>query len=57
MAIVAPVVNQDVIKKMFMPVVMTLASDPIANIRMNVAKTIQAIYPVSKGTPEIEVTL
>jgi serine/threonine-protein phosphatase 2A regulatory subunit A len=29
-----------------LPTVVTLASDPVANVRFNVAKTLQRIYPV-----------
>ncbi len=31
---------------MMLPTVVTLASDPVANVRFNVAKTLQRIYPV-----------
>lgn len=41
MSALCSVLNVDVIKKMFLPVMMTLANDPIPNIRINVAKTIQ----------------
>lgn len=40
MATLAPVLNADVIKKMFLPVVVALSTDKIPNIRMNVAKTL-----------------
>lgn len=41
MAALAPVLNADIIKRMFLPVLATMAQDPVPNIRMNVAKTIQ----------------
>jgi len=31
---------------MMLPTVITLGSDPVANVRFNVAKTIQRILPV-----------
>jgi serine/threonine-protein phosphatase 2A regulatory subunit A len=54
MAIISPALNADVIKKMFLPVLITLSSDKIANIRMNCAKTIQAMHSVIKGS-DVEV--
>lgn len=36
----APTINADIIKKMFIPVIIQLSTDKIANIRMNTAKTI-----------------
>lgn len=55
MAIVAPALTADVIKKMFLPVIQTLSTDKIANIRMNCAKTIMTMYSVVKGNADIEV--
>jgi serine/threonine-protein phosphatase 2A regulatory subunit A len=40
MGALSSVLPPDVIRKMFLPVLVTLSQDPIANIRMNVAKTI-----------------
>jgi hypothetical protein len=40
MAALSSVLPPDVIKKTFLPVLSSLASDPVPNIRMNVAKTI-----------------
>ena len=41
MSALAPVLNADAIKKMFLPVLATMAHDPVPNIRMNVAKALQ----------------
>ncbi len=38
--------GQDITQRMMLPTVVTLASDPVANVRFNVAKTLQRIYPV-----------
>jgi serine/threonine-protein phosphatase 2A regulatory subunit A len=43
MAAMAGTVPPEVVKRMFLPVLSTLAQDQVPNIRMNVAKTIQAI--------------
>jgi serine/threonine-protein phosphatase 2A regulatory subunit A len=43
MAAMAGTVPPEVVKLMFLPVLSTLAQDQVPNIRMNVAKTIQAI--------------
>lgn len=45
MSVLSPVLNADIIKKMFLPVIVTLAQDPVPNIRMNVAKTLQNMQP------------
>lgn len=39
-ALLAPALNAETIKKMFVPVLVTLSKDPVPNIRMNVAKTL-----------------
>ena len=39
-AALAPVLNTEIIKKMFLPVMITMSKDVVPNIRMNVAKTI-----------------
>lgn len=41
----ADVVGADVIKRLFLPTIKTLAADPVANVRFNVAKTLQKISP------------
>jgi hypothetical protein len=40
MAALASVLPPDVVRRMFLPVIVTLQQDPVPNIRMNVAKTI-----------------
>jgi serine/threonine-protein phosphatase 2A regulatory subunit A len=57
MAIMAPVISPDNIKKQFLPVLTQLSQDLIPNIRMNVAKTIMTIQPVIKGNADIEVNI
>ena len=41
----AEVVGADVTNKVLMPVVVNLASDQVANVRFNVAKTLQKLAP------------
>jgi serine/threonine-protein phosphatase 2A regulatory subunit A len=41
----ADVVGADVIKRLFLPTIKTLAADPVANVRFNVAKTLQKVSP------------
>ncbi|CAF5072171.1 unnamed protein product, partial [Rotaria magnacalcarata] len=38
--------GQEITQRMMLPTVITLASDPVANVRFNVAKTLNRIYPV-----------
>ena len=45
MTTLAPVINADIIRRQFMPVLIQLSQDRVANIRMNVAKSIQALTP------------
>lgn len=54
MAQLSQVMNPEAIKKLFLPVLATLAQDQVPNIRMNVAKSIHSILPYSKGSPELE---
>lgn len=54
MTIMAPVVNADVVRKMFLPVINTLSQDKIANLRMNSAKTIKELIPTIKGNADLE---
>ena len=49
MSTLATVVTPDVVRKMFIPVLATLAQDKIPNIRMNVAKTVVQIHSHLKG--------
>lgn len=48
------VIPPDAVKKLFVPVLTALSQDPVANIRMNVGKTIQKILPHVKGSGELE---
>jgi serine/threonine-protein phosphatase 2A regulatory subunit A len=41
----ADVVGADCIKRLFLPTIKTLSADPVANVRFNVAKTLQKISP------------
>lgn len=41
----ADVVGADIIKRLFVPTIKTLGADPVANVRFNVAKTLQKISP------------
>ena len=43
MAQLSQVLPADVVRRMFLPVIVTLQQDPVPNIRMNVAKSIQSI--------------
>lgn len=54
MTILATVVNPEVVRKMFLPVIITLSSDKIANLRMNSAKTIKELIPAVKGNADLE---
>ena len=45
MAALATAVPPDVIKRLFLPVLVTLQQDPVPNIRMNVAKAVQVMLP------------
>ncbi|CAF3368342.1 unnamed protein product [Rotaria sp. Silwood1] len=38
--------GQDITQRMMLPTILTLASDTVANVRFNVAKTLQRIYPI-----------
>lgn len=40
--------TQDCLAKQFLPVLQSLAKDPVANVRMNVLKTIRATLAVWK---------
>jgi serine/threonine-protein phosphatase 2A regulatory subunit A len=38
--------GQELTQKIMLPTVLSLASDPVANVRFNVAKTLNKIHPV-----------
>ncbi len=52
MVALAELVSADTVKKMFVPVLLQMHKDPVANIRINVAKTIQALAAPLKATKE-----
>jgi len=47
----------DTIRRQFMPVLLTLSKDPVANVRMNVSKSIQIIAPISTTQPDLLVSI
>ncbi|CRL01713.1 CLUMA_CG014929, isoform A [Clunio marinus] len=52
----ADVVGADAIKRLFLPTIKTLAGDAVANVRFNVAKTLQKISPfLDQATIDAEV--
>ncbi|CAG8503799.1 11723_t:CDS:10 [Diversispora eburnea] len=53
----APAVTPEVIRDHILPIVNTLVSDPIPNIRFNVAKSYEVLIPVLKQNPETGVLL
>lgn len=48
--------TSEVIKKQFLPILVTMQKDPVPNIRMNIAKTISQISPQVKSNKEIIVS-
>jgi serine/threonine-protein phosphatase 2A regulatory subunit A len=48
----ASAVTPEVIRDYILPTVSSLVSDPIPNIRFNVAKSIEALIPVLKQNPD-----
>lgn len=53
---IGPNLTADIHLKYLFPVLQTLAVDPVANIRLNVAKCIPPIMPVLKTNKDIEVS-
>ncbi|KAG0333861.1 hypothetical protein BG004_000660 [Podila humilis] len=51
----APAVTPEVIRDYIMPTVTNLVSDPIPNIRFNVAKSIEALIPVLSQNPDTKI--
>ncbi len=49
--VLTSVVTPDIVQKKFLPVLQTLSTDKVPNIRMSVCKTIQVIAPAIKGSP------
>ncbi|CAF0747632.1 unnamed protein product [Didymodactylos carnosus] len=48
--VLAEACGQEITQRMMLPTVITLAGDAVANVRFNVAKTLQRIYPVLDGS-------
>lgn len=42
----------DTIRRQFIPVMLTLTQDRVANVRMNVAKAVKELYPVLMSQPQ-----
>jgi len=57
LSVLGPILPPEEIKKTFMPVVANLASDRVANVRMNVAKAIIQSAAVLKQKPELVVSI
>jgi serine/threonine-protein phosphatase 2A regulatory subunit A len=55
-AALAEQLNFEMIKRSFLPVLQTMQKDPVANVRMNVAKSIEAILPAIKGSKDLNVS-
>jgi serine/threonine-protein phosphatase 2A regulatory subunit A len=53
----APAVTPEVIRDYILPTVNKLVSDPIPNIRFNVAKSYEVLIPVLRQNPETSVLL
>jgi len=51
--VLTPVLNNEVIKQHFYPVLVNLSKDKVPNIRMNVAKTLSKVYTHVKTVPDI----
>lgn len=49
MAKLGPQMTADIMRRQFIPVLITLQGDPVANIRMNVAKSIAQLIPVASA--------
>jgi serine/threonine-protein phosphatase 2A regulatory subunit A len=52
MVVMADTVSADIIKAHFMPVLKVLSRDKVANVRMNVAKSVQTLAVVLKSQPQ-----
>lgn len=48
----ASVVTPELLKEHLLPTITKLGSDPIPNIRFNVAKSLEGVVPVIKKNPE-----
>jgi hypothetical protein len=52
-AMLGPKLPIEVTRKVFVPVLLHMHTDKVANVRMNVAKAINALIPVCKGTVDV----
>lgn len=50
---IGPEMPVEVTRKVFLPVLLTMHTDKVANIRMNVSKTIEKLAPVCKQSTDI----
>jgi hypothetical protein len=55
-AAIAEQLNHDTIKRFFLPVLQAMQKDPVANVRMNVSKTIDKMLPAIKNSKELNVS-
>ena len=46
----------DSVRRQFVPVLVTLSKDKVANVRMNVAKAIQVCLPTTLNQPDLVVS-
>ena len=46
----------DGVRRQFIPVLVALSKDKVPNVRLNVAKAIQACVPTSKAQPDLIVS-
>ena len=52
MTILGDLISAETLKKHFLPVLTAMQKDAVANVRMNVAKTIQSLGPQFKQSKE-----
>jgi hypothetical protein len=55
-AAIAEQLTHDTIKRFFLPVLQAMQKDPVANVRMNVSKTIDKMLPAIKNSKELNVS-
>ena len=48
-----PELPVEVTRKVFLPVLLTMHMDKVANIRMNVSKSIEKLLPVCMQAPDV----
>lgn len=57
MVALAENISADTMKAKFMPVLQQMYKDPVANVRLNVAKTLQALQKQVKSNKDNQVSL